>query len=164
MELIPHDELKPATSFNFAPMIDFLFLMLALFATLAISRASLFDSEVSLVELKPEPNGGALKGKQEAQQINVSIAANGSFKWLTEFQEYPMESIQAIQEELARQYQIGALPKDKSKTEVLLHIDKQAPWEPIAKVIFAVRELGFTAHPVYEPIQQPASGKNRPRG
>ena len=68
---------------------------------------------------------------------------------MTEFQEYPMESLQAIQEELARQYHIGALPQDKTKTEVLLHIDRAAPWEPIAKVIFAIRELGFSAHPVY---------------
>ena len=51
MELIPHDELKPAQSFNFAPMIDFLFLMLALFASLAVSRAALYDAEVDLVQL-----------------------------------------------------------------------------------------------------------------
>ncbi len=153
MELIPHEELKPANTFNFAPMIDFLFLMLSLFATLAISRASLFDSEVNLVELKPEGNAGSLRTKQEIHQINLSISAAGSFKWLTEFQEYPMNTIQEIQEELARQYQIGALPQDKTKTEVLLHIDRNTHWEPIAKLIFGIRELGFTAHPVYEPMQ-----------
>ncbi len=47
MDLIPHEEIKPAQNFNFAPMIDFLFLMLSLFATLAISRAVLYDAEVS---------------------------------------------------------------------------------------------------------------------
>ncbi len=133
-------------------MIDFLFLMLALFATLAISRASLFDSEVTLVELKPEADATSLRTKQEISQINLSISASGQFKWLTEFQEYPMETIQAIQEELSRQYQIGALPQDKTHTEVLLHIDRKAPWEPIAKMIFGIRELGFSAHPVYEPL------------
>jgi biopolymer transport protein ExbD len=153
MELIPHDELKPTATFNFAPMIDFLFLMLSLFATLAISRAALYDSEVSLVELKPEADAGPLKTKHGTLQINLSISATGAYKWITEFQEYPMQNIQAIQEELARQYQIGALPLDKSKTEVLLHIDRQAPWEPIANVIFSIRELGFTAHPVYEPLE-----------
>lgn len=153
MELIPHDELKPAHSFNFAPMIDFLFLMLALFATLAISRAVLYDSEVSLVELKPEPHAGPLKAKHETQQINLSISASGGYKWITEFQEYPMDNIQMIQEELARQYQIGALPQEKTKTEILLHIDKKAPWEAIANAIFAIRELGFSAHPVYESLE-----------
>jgi biopolymer transport protein ExbD len=149
LELIPHDELKPSHHFNFAPMIDFLFLMLALFATLAVSRAALYDSEVELVELKPEKGAASLRAK-EIQQVNLSISAIGGYKWMTEFQEYPMDSIQAIQEELARQYQLGALPQDKTKTEVLLHIDKKAPWEPIAKVIFAIREIGFTARPVYD--------------
>lgn len=153
MDLIPHDELKPASGINYAPMIDFLFLMLALFATLAISKASLYDTEIHLAELKSPPQANELHTKKEIQQINISITANGQFKWLTEFQEYPMNSTKEIQEELARQYQIGALAQDKSQTEILLHIDKQAPWDPIAKTIFAVRELGFSVHPVYEDFE-----------
>ncbi len=149
MELIPHDELKPANHFNFAPMIDFLFLMLALFATLAVSRAALYDTEVDLVELKPEKGAASLRAK-EIHQIHLSINADGGFKWLTEFQEYPMPSVRAIQEELARQYKLGALPEDKNKTEVLLHIDKKAPWEQVASAIFSVREVGFSARPVYD--------------
>lgn len=134
-------------------MIDFLFLMLSLFATLAVSRAALYDTAVDLVELKPEKGAASLRAK-DIQQINLSISAAGGFKWLTEFQEYPMETIQAIQEELSRQYQIGILPQDKAKTEVLLHIDKQAPWEQIAKVIFGVREVGFSARPVYDSFEK----------
>jgi len=154
VELIPHDEIRPAQNFNFAPMIDFLFLMLSLFATLAISRATLFDSEVSLAELKPEQGKAPIRPKKEVQQIHVSINSAGAYKWLTEFQEYPMGSVQAVQEELARQYQIGALPKDKVRTEILLHIDARAPWDAVAKMIFGVRELGFSAHPVYEPLDK----------
>ena len=153
MELIPHDELKPSQNFNFAPMIDFLFLMLALFATLAISRAALYDAEVELVELKPEKGAASLRAK-EIQQIHLSISASGGFKWLTEFQEYPMETVHAVQEELARQYQMGVLPQDKAKTEVLLHIDRKAPWEPIAQVIFGIREIGFSARPVYDALEK----------
>ncbi|MBI3508412.1 MAG: biopolymer transporter ExbD [Chlamydiia bacterium] len=149
MELIPHDEMKSSQNFNFAPMIDFLFLMLALFATLAISRASLYDSDIELASLKPEAHAAPLRSGQ-IQQINLSIGPQGQYKWLTEFQQYPIESVSALQEELSRQYQIGALPKDKSKTEVLLHIDKKAPWGPIVEAIFGVRELGFRVHPVYE--------------
>jgi biopolymer transport protein ExbD len=154
VELIPHDEIRPGHHFNFAPMIDFLFLMLALFATLAISRAALFDSDISLAELKPEKEKGPLRSKKEIQQIHLSIAQSGAYKWLTEFQEYPMESVVAVQEELSRQYQIGALAKEKAKTEILLHIDKNAPWESVARAIFGVRELGFDAHPVYEPEEK----------
>ena len=136
MELIPHDEIRPGHQFNFAPMIDFLFLMLSLFATLAISRAALYDSEISLAELKPEKEKGPVRPKREIQQLHISIQKTGGYKWLTEFQEYPMETIEKIQEELARQYQIGALPKDKEKTEILLHIDQDAPWGSIARAIF----------------------------
>ncbi len=136
-------------------MIDFLFLMLALFATLAVSRAALYDSEIDLVQLKPEKGASSLRAK-DIHQINLTITANGTFKWLTEFQEYPMETVQAIQEELARQYQIGALPQDKSRTEVLLHIDRKAPWGSIANAIFAIRELGFSPRPVHEILDEPA--------
>jgi biopolymer transport protein ExbD len=152
VELIPHDEIRPGAHFNFAPMIDFLFLMLALFASLAISRATLFDSEISLAKLAPEKEKGPLHPKKDVQQIHLSIAGSGAYKWLTEFQEYPMESVEAVQEELARQYQIGAIAKEKAKTEILLHIDKDAPWESVVRAIFGVRELGFDVHPVYEPL------------
>jgi len=152
VDLIPYEDLKKAPAFNFAPMIDFLFLMLSLFATLAISRATLVDSEVSLVELKPEEKTSSPRTKQDSQQINLSISARGTYKWLTEFDEYPMANIEEIQRELTRQYQIGALPQNKEKIEILLHIDQNAPWKPIAEAIFAIRECGFTAHPVYEPL------------
>lgn len=131
-------------------MIDFLFLMLALFATLAISRAALFDAEVNLAELKPEAGKAPIRPKQQVQQVHISINSAGAYKWLTEFQEYPMNGVSSVQEELSRQYQIGVLPKDKERTEILLHIDRQAPWNAVAQMLFGVRELGFTAHPVYE--------------
>jgi biopolymer transport protein ExbD len=150
--MFSHDELKTGHSFNFAPMIDFLFLMLALFATLAVSRSVLFDTEVELAELKPERNSKE-RTRMEAKfhPVHLSITAEGKYKWLTEFQEYPMENAKAIQDELSRQYALGALPSEKEQTEVLLHIDRQAPWDTIATLLFSVREVGFTARPVYEP-------------
>lgn len=149
MELIPHDEIRPASGFNFAPMIDFLFLMLSLFATIAISKSALHDSSITLAEVKKE-TPKAILASRDIQQINLSISASGTYKWMTEFQEHSMAGIEEIQKELAHQYQIGALSQDKSKTEVLLHIDKQAPWKMIADLIFAVKEMGYSAHPVYD--------------
>lgn len=150
MQLIPHDDLKIGQNFNFTPMIDFLFLMLSLFATLAISRAKLFDSEVSLVAIKPIEKSSL--SSSQIHPINLSISSTGEYKWLTDYDEYPMQNIAAVEQELMRQYELGALPKDKSKTEVRLHIDQKAAWKPIAEAIFAIRELGFKAHPVYEPL------------
>ncbi len=154
MDLTPHEELKPENRFNATPMIDFLFLMLALFATLAISRKALYDSEIKLAELTPGADDTNIQPGAEIQQVNLSVNDHGGYKWMTEFQEVSMDSVQEIQEELSRQYQIGALLQDKSKTEVLLHIDQNAPWKPIADLIFGIREIGFSAHPVYEPKEK----------
>ena len=63
-----------------------------------------------------------------------------------------MKDLKQIQNELFHHYNIGALPKDKAKTQILLHIDKQAPWENIVKLIFAIREAGFEAMPIYKQI------------
>ena len=65
-----------------------------------------------------------------------------------------MENVSSIRNELNRQYELGALPQDRKETEILLHIDKAAPWEPIAELIFGVREIGFNAKPVYEPLEE----------
>jgi hypothetical protein len=64
-----------------------------------------------------------------------------------------LDSPQTIQRELYRQQDLGLLPLEKEHVKVLLHIDKDARWEPIAEAIFAVREAGFQVNPVYEPIE-----------
>ncbi|HEU64666.1 MAG: hypothetical protein KR126chlam4_00157 [Candidatus Anoxychlamydiales bacterium] len=151
MSLIPEENLKSRSNFNFAPMIDFLFLMLAFFATLAVSRASLYDTKLNLVQLKTEEGAQPIKQADESHQINLSVTDSGSYQWITEIQSYPMEDLQRIKKELNYQHQIGLLPKDKRQTQVLLHIDKNASWDPVAKLIFAIREEGFDAFPVYEP-------------
>ncbi|MBI3901008.1 MAG: biopolymer transporter ExbD [Chlamydiia bacterium] len=149
MELIPYEEIRPAQHFNFAPMIDFLFIMLALFATLAISRATLFDTEVTLAEHSSEIQTPPLSPHPEDHQIHISIHNDGSYKWLTEFGEYLMPTVSNVQEELARQYQIGALPKEKERTQILLHIDRQAPWDAVVQLLLGVGEMDFKAHPLY---------------
>ncbi|MFA6118877.1 MAG: biopolymer transporter ExbD [Parachlamydiales bacterium] len=151
MSFIPDEHLKSKPSFNFASMIDFFFLMLAFFATLAISRASLYDTKLNLVHLKTEEGACPIKKTDEFHQINLCITNNGEYKWVTEIQTYPIESLQRIKKELNYQYNIGLLPKNKAQTQVLLHIDKNASWDPVAKLIFAIREEGFDAFPVYEP-------------
>jgi len=151
VSLIPEENLKSKSNFNFAPMIDFLFLMLAFFATLAVSRASLYDTKLNLVQLQTEKGAEPLKQSDESHQINISITDTGAYQWMTEIQAYPMEDLQRIQKELNYQHQIGLLPKDKHQTQILLHIDRNASWDPVAKLIFAIREAGFEAFPVYEP-------------
>ena len=149
--LVGDDKLKPSLNLNLAPMIDFLFLMLSLFATLAITRATLFDTNLDLVHLNKEKDASLVYNKEEIYQINLSIDKSGFYKWITEIQDYPMNSLKQIQNELVHQYNMGLLPKDKNKTEVLLHIDKNATWEKVSKLIFSIRQVGFAAKPIYKP-------------
>lgn len=150
MEFLPREEIHTKERFNFAPMIDFLFLMMTLFATLAISRAALYDSEIDLATVKNSPS--TKNTPKQSHHIHISIAPDGAYKWITEFHEYPMNSREKIQQELTNQYEIGALHQDKTCTSVLLHIDKKAPWHTVSDLIFAIREIGFIAHPVYETV------------
>jgi biopolymer transport protein ExbD len=161
MSFIPDEKLKSSSNFNFAPMIDFLFLMLAFFATLAVSRASLYDTKLNLVQLKTEQGSLPITKTDDSHQINLSVTSNGEYKWVTEIQTYPMEDLQRIRKELSYQYNIGLLPKNKAQTQVLLHIDKSAAWDPVAKLIFAIREEGFEAFPVYESEEIVSAEKNK---
>ena len=151
MSFIPEENLRPQMNFNFAPMIDFLFLMLAFFATLAVSRASLYDTRLTLVKVHTEaadhrlvPNPG------EVHNVNLGINDRGEYMWITEINDYPMVAVEAIQNELLYQYQLGVLPFEKEQTRVLLHIDKNAPWEPIARLVYGIQEIGFDARPIFE--------------
>ncbi len=148
MELLPEEELKPKSSTHFAPMIDFLFLMLALFATLAMSRSSLFDSSIELSKLSSNESGK--KNNVENAQVNVSINQNGDYFWISELSAHPMASSDAVIQEITLQYEKGLIPKEKKQTEIYLHIDKRASWDPIAQLILKIKELGFEVKPLYE--------------
>lgn len=152
MTFVPENELKDQSGHTLAPMIDFLFLMLAVFASLAVSRVALRDTEISLVQASSEilPNDSSLS-QPDLKIINISISSDGNYKWVTEIRDHPMETAAMIGTELLNQYERNLLPEDKSKTHVLLKIDRDAEWEPILQVILAVRDAGFDVHPVYEP-------------
>ncbi len=150
MNIIPEEEIKSYGGLNLAPMVDFLFLVVAVFATLAVTRAALYDSEIKLVKLHPASETSSVAGQNDSYIVNLSINDKGEFKWITEFNEYSIPTIAGIKQELAKQQAFGLIPKDKERTKVLLHIDKAAQWEPIAQVIFAIRQSGFEIHPVYD--------------
>lgn len=154
MSFLPEDDLKGRVALNLAPMIDFLFLMLIFFATLAVTRATTKDTDIELVEVKPETKGAALAANSDYKIINLNIDAEGKYKWVTEIHDYPMATVEDISRELKTQYEKGLLPEDKTKTQILLKIDKQAQWDPILKAIFAIRDEGFEVRPVYEPKEE----------
>lgn len=147
MDLVPDEELKTKGIINLAPMVDFLFII-ALFATLAITRTALFDSEITLAKVK-EKESDAMD-KRNVHIINLSVAKTGQYKWITEFNEYAMDGIPSILQELSKQQELGLISPDKSKTKILLHIDKKAEWDPIAQLVCSLKKTGYQIHPVYE--------------
>ena len=150
MSIIPEEELKGFGSLNLAPMVDFLFLVVAVFATLAVTKAALYDSAVELVKLQPTAERSPVIGRNEYYIINLSVNAEGKYKWITECSEYLIDGVKGIQSELKKQQDLGLLPKEKEKTKVLLHVDRSATWEPISQLIFSVKQAGFEIHPVYD--------------
>ncbi len=151
MSFVPAEEMKGKTTLNLAPMIDFLFLMLMFFACLAISRVTTKDTDIDLVEVKPETHSVIADASSDFKFINISINANGKYRWVTEMRDYTMATAEEISNELLLQYRKGLLPEDRLKTQVMLKIDRDAKWEPILKAIFAIRDAGFEVRPLYEP-------------
>lgn len=149
MSFIPEDEIKGKGIQSMAPMIDFLFIMLMFFASLAISRITTKETDIDLVAISNEAKAKNDQENPEHKIINLSISEQGHYKWMTEVHDYEMDSPEAICKELAQQYERGLLPEDKSKVLVLLKIDKKAQWEPILKLMFAVRDAGYEIHPLY---------------
>lgn len=148
MDLIPDEELKTKGFFNLTPMVDFLFLVIALFATLAFTRTALFDAELDLAKIKE--SAPASSHQKDVHVINLCIGKTGQYKWITEFNEYSMDGVSAILQELSKQQDLGLLSSDKTKTKILLHIDKQTEWDPVARLVYSLKKTGYLAHPVYE--------------
>jgi biopolymer transport protein ExbD len=150
--MIPEEELTSKRAINLAPMVDFLFLVLVMFALFAVTRTTLFDSDVQLVKGHTEkspltPDSAA----EESATVFLTISKEGHYKWITEFNEFLIEDVGTILAELSKQQRLGFLPKDKEKIKILLHIDENATWSAIAQVIFAVKQSGYPISPVYEP-------------
>jgi biopolymer transport protein ExbD len=148
MNLIPDEELNTKSFFNLTPMVDFLFLIVALFATLALTRTALFDSEIQLAKIKE--SDAITPFPDNVRIVNLCVGKTGNYKWVTEFNEYTMEGIPAILQELSKQEQLGILSSDKTQTKILLHIDKQTEWDPVAQLVYSLKKTGYFAYPVYE--------------
>lgn len=135
--MIPDSELSPKSSISFAPMVDFLFIVIAIFAVIAISRKALFDTHLSLVEA----SGNAKAVSHHADHtVNLSISPQGEYKLINAQESLIIDDLETIKQELYK----------SQKTHILLHIDKHAEWQPIAKLIYAMNEEGFHVYPVYE--------------
>lgn len=152
MTFLPKGTNHTDSHLNLAPLIDFIFLLLVVFATLAVSRITARETQVQLVKLQEEPTSPSSKTAEHL--IFITISSNGQYKWNTQIRDYEMTDSEMIRKELQLQYQKGLIPKEKNLTKVLLRIDKQAPWESILSLIFSIRQEGFDVKPIYTPASK----------
>ncbi len=144
--MIPDEEFQKPVSINFAPMVDFLFLVVAIFAIALAMKTSLFDSDISLVKTTNKLDYSS----EDKAIVNVSISSEGRYQWITDYNQYPLETPEALALELNKQKEAGILPDKTDQIAVLVHIDKSAPWEPIAKLLIEMKKEGYPVRPVYE--------------
>lgn len=152
MSYISESDTRPRLSMNLAPMIDFLFLMLVFFASLAVSRVTTRDTEIQLVQVTEQASSSEIQAPQAL--VHIAINANNEYKWVTELRDYPLTKPDEISAELESQHAQGLLPQDKTQTQVLLRIDTKASWDSVLNALFAVRKAGFSARPLYEPKEE----------
>lgn len=138
MDLIPDEQLTHRASISFAPMVDFLFIVIAIFAFVAITRKALYDSHVTLVD----GSGSKTASSLSKNSINMSISPGGEYKLLDSQNSFIFDNIETIKTELKKH--------GNQETQILLHIDKKTEWQPIAKLIYAMNEEGFSVYPIYE--------------
>ena len=148
MSFIPEQELQKQTRINLAPMVDLLFLLLAVFACSLITKTTLKHNEIDLIHLHNQKTQKTSSPNKNT--IHLSVSSLGDYQWFTNTSNYKINNIETIKRELATQLYLGTIPQDKDQTQILLHIDKKATWNSIAKLIFAVKDMGFTIYPVYE--------------
>lgn len=153
MSIIPEQQLKSNEKFNLAPMVDFLFLVLALLAVVAISRVSLYEMDVNLAKINSTEGATPSSSIPEKQLVNFSITSNGSYKITADSTELILSSSVDIKKELINLCETGFILKDKNDV-IFMHIDDKAPWNAIVEAIFAIKETGLSPHPVYEIAKQ----------
>lgn len=139
--------LKKESSINLAPMVDFLFLIGAMFAILALSKTALIHSDLDLVHVKPLDQ--VLFQEKFSSPFHIAITKEGYYKWIKESQEELLDSLDVVKKQFLQQKTL----EDSSVShpvKVFLHIDQEAQWQPIAQAIVALQSEGVTICPVYE--------------
>lgn len=157
MSFLPEEDLKARVSLNLAPMIDFLFLMLVFFASLAISRVMTLETDVDLATVQSGASLGRESGASRPKQvISLSISSDGKYSWISQNQPLPMSSADEVIRNLQQKHRHGQSPEDRSKTEVFVKIDQNTRWQPIITLLSAVKRSGFPIYALYQPAPDPS--------
>ncbi|MCK4934244.1 MAG: biopolymer transporter ExbD [Simkaniaceae bacterium] len=141
MSIIPEDKLNAKAVINFAPLVDFLFIVIVVFATLAITKNASHDQTINLLTRKESTSKTQLVESKETKAITLSMTLDGRCTW----QDGKGGNILFSPKDFPKLFS-----KESNIEKVLLHIDKNATWESIANLIFTIRETGLEVYPVYQ--------------
>jgi biopolymer transport protein ExbD len=159
MSLIPEEHLTFRLTFNFAPMVDFLFIVIAIFAAVAISRKAIYSTNINLI--RHESSSSVMNKESSCHTLHLGISPSGTYELFDRDRKEIFTDIEGVKTALLDQIQRGVLSQNRSQNHLLLHIDQEAKWSPIAQLISVMHEEGFTLYPVYEkPGKKPLVIKN----
>lgn len=137
--------LKQDRPLNLAPCIDFLFILLVIFATAAISREVARTTQVNLVRIE---QGNQKPSAAPHKSLVITVDPSGHYIWNAQLKDYPMPSAQSVQKELRLRKK--STSHKNERPVVYLRIDAKAPWSSVATLITAIEEVGFSALPLLQ--------------
>ena len=150
MGLIPEEELKGRFSLNLAPMVDFLYVVIVIFAILIVTKSPLFEEQIKLVKMTGQAERLQPNATPTQAVMHIAVHANGTYGWQVGERKESFSQVEELEKRLIELKNRGDLPLPNPETKVLLHIDKQAQWKRIAAAIFGIKKIGYQIHPVFE--------------
>ena len=148
MNLMPEEDLTQRASVNLAPMVDFLFLILAVFAVLSITTSKVFMEEIDLAQSEDVDESSL--ASFEMEPLHLFVNKEGEYLLQQEDALLKFHKCQHLAHELHEQQASGQLPEDTSKVNILLHIDRQAEWEFVMQLLLGLQNAGFNVQTVYQ--------------
>ena len=148
MNLMPEEDPTHRASVNLAPMVDFLFLILAVFAVLSITTSKVFLEEIDLAQSEDVDESSL--ASFEIEPLNLFVNKEGEYILEQNDTHVKFHKCQHLAHELHQQQASGLLPQDTSKVNILLHIDRQAEWEFVMQLLLGLQKAGFNVQTVYQ--------------
>lgn len=148
MSLIPEEHCRTELNLHFAPLVDFLFIIVAVLALLITTQKTLYRAQVNLIQ--NEMPMGKVPTDARSHALHLGISASGQYQWLDPARTQIFETIHMLKRALFDQINQDNLSSDPCKKPIFLHIDRKAQWSMIGTLLLALHQEGFIVYPIYE--------------
>ncbi len=147
MSLIPDEELNCQRGMNLAPMVDFLFLIIAILSTMVLTKAFLFDSNLEMAKVQTSQE--LAQNTDPRGLLHLALDPSGNCRWLLENAAPKATELTHLSEDVQAFQKLGLFPSSDN-VKIFLHIDSHTEWGTAINAILAARETGYSVHPVFE--------------